>query len=130
MAAQAHWRNRPAGGGDLFQPQLGDRLAQHQDTDAAEEQHVDDVDGDIDLAKLLQEAEQDLADAGADKATGDKNGAHLHIDLAAPPIGQRAGYAGTGDLGRRGSDGNRRRDAVKDQQWCGEKPAANAEHAR
>ena len=55
--------------------------------------------------------------------------AHFQVDASTAPVDHRARNAGAGDLGGGGSDGDGWRNAVKDQQRCGEKSAADAEHA-
>jgi hypothetical protein len=50
--------------------------------------HVEHVDDRIDLAKLLEQAEQQRADPGAEDAAGDQHAAHLVIHAAAPAYGR------------------------------------------
>ena len=101
----------------------------HQHADAAQHEHVEDRDDGIDLARSLEQAEQEAAEDRADHAAGDDHRAHLHVDAAAAAMGEHARDRRAGDLGGRRGDRDRRRDAVEDQDRRGEEAAADADHA-
>ncbi len=113
--AAAHQRARP--------------LDQHQDPERAQEQHEAEIDHQLDLADPAQQAEEPDAEQRAEETADQEDGAHLEIDIAAPPMRQHARHRGADELVRGGGDGNRRRDADEDEEGRQQKAAADAEHA-
>jgi hypothetical protein len=105
-------------------------FARHEGTDRAEQDHIDDRDDGIDLAALLQPAENERTRNGTQDSSHDEDDTHRHIDAAALIVRQRARDAGPGHLRCGGGGGDGGRDAVKDQQRRRQKPAADAKHAR
>jgi len=65
----------------------GQRFLQHQQPDDTQEHHVDEVDGDIDLADGLEPGEDQLSQSGPEDAAYGQDHPHLHIDLSPLPIG-------------------------------------------
>ena len=61
-------------------------LADHQAADGAEQHHVGQADGEIELAERAQQGEQPDADRGAEDAAGQQHEAERQIERAPPPI--------------------------------------------
>ena len=107
-----------------------DALDQHQRADHAEERHVAGGNEEIEQAEPAQAADQLHAEDRADDAAGQQHRAHREVDVAAPPLGERARNRGGRDLRRLGADRHRRRNAGEDQQRRHQEAAADAEQAR
>ena len=104
-------------------------LGNHQRAHDAEEEHVGNTDGDIELADRAQRREQPDTEGSADNSACEQHGGQGEIDRSAPPIADRAGHRGGGDVAGDGRHCDRRRDAEEDQERRHQETAADAEHA-
>src|SRR3546814_1355115 len=67
-----------------------DALLRHQSADGAQQQDIENVDDGIDLPQLLEQVEQDSADACTENASGHHYRPHLVVDTAAPGMREHA----------------------------------------
>ena len=104
-------------------------LDHHHAADRAEQKHVGNADGDVELADRAQQREQPHPRHGADDAAGQQHQGEREVERAAAPIGDRAGHGGSRDVARYRRDRHRRRYPDEDQQRRHQEAAADAEHA-
>ena len=120
----------PAGADAVAPAQHGAQaFDQHQDGDGGQKHDIGQGDHQIDLTQPLKHAEQPHADDRPDRAARQHHQAHLHVDIAASPMGENTRYRCGDELVGLRADGDRRRHADEDEQRCHQKAAADAEHA-
>ena len=125
MVAARWWAAGLAGLGDGVQA-----LDEHQRADDAEENHVGELDQQIDLPDGAQRIEKLHTERGTDQPANQQHAAHLQIDGFALEMRQHAGKGGGDDLVRLGRHRDGGRDADEEQERRHQEPAADAEHAR
>ena len=79
-----------AGGGPADPAKRDHRVLEHQRADRSEQHDIESADDEIDLARGLEQAEQEGADEAADRAPGDHHRAHPEVDPAAARMGEHA----------------------------------------
>ena len=103
---------------------------QHQRAERQEQRGIGEADEKLDLARAAQQGEEPDAEHRTGEAADEHQPGHDEIEIAAPPVRERARYRGADQLigGTRHRD--RRRHADQDQQRREQETAADAEHAR
>src|SRR5215475_1007368 len=93
-----------------MQPQeRADALDNHQAAERSEQQDIADRDRQLDLPQLFEKSEDPDPKKRADEAAPQQDIPHLEIDVAAPPMDERAGDRRTNELVGGGRDGHGRR---------------------
>ena len=100
---------------------------EHQAADGPQEDHVDKVNDQIDLAQLLEDTEDHNADGRSEQAARQQHQSHQEVDVAPLPMGEHAGNRRGHHLVRLRRDGDRRRHADEQQQRRHEKTTADTE---
>ena len=101
----------------------------HQRADSAEKGHIGQLDDEIELVERAQPREQENAAGAAEDTAGKERQGEGKVERIAPPVGDRAGERGGGDVGRNARDRHRRLHADENQKRRHQEPAAYAEHA-
>jgi hypothetical protein len=106
-----------------------DALDQHQRANRPEKRDVGQRNDELELAKLTQQADKLDADHRPDQAASKQDQSHLHVDVAPLPLRDCARHRRSNDLCRARANGDRGRDARKNQERGDQEAAADAEQS-